>query len=74
MKTIYAINYVLGGQTFVLCVQAEDRDDAFDVARGALRVAGFVSASLQGTARVASQDDIEHDVGLATLGDGTGGR
>lgn len=69
MKTTYAINYVLGGHTLVLCVKAEDRDDAFDVARGVLRKAGFFSASLQGSARVASQDDIERDVGLATEGE-----
>lgn len=57
--TTYAINYVLGGQTRVLIVKAEDRDDAFDKARDALRFAGFPGASIQGTARPASQDDLD---------------
>lgn len=55
----YAINYVLGHATRVLVVDAEDRDDAFDKARAELVRRKLISASLQGCARVASQDDIE---------------
>lgn len=57
--TLYAIDYVLGASTRVLVVKAEDRDDAFDRARTELRARRFFSASIQGTARPASQDDID---------------
>ena len=55
----YAINYVLGYDTRVLVVEADDRDDAYDVARTDLRSRKFFSASLQGSCRVATQSDID---------------
>lgn len=55
----YAIDFVLGGQKHVLCVKAEDRDDAFDKAREQLRQAKLISFSLQGSPRPATDDEIE---------------
>lgn len=55
----YAINYVLGGDTRVLVVDADDRDDAYADAREWLRQRRMISASLQGSCRVASQDDVD---------------
>lgn len=56
----YAINYVLGYSTNVLVVEANDRDDAYAVARAELRARKFYSASLQGSCRVATQSDIDN--------------
>ena len=55
----YAITYVLGAARHVLIVEAPDRDDAYAEARSVLMKKKLYSASLQGTCRVASQDDIE---------------
>ena len=55
----YAINYVLGRDNRVLVVDATDRDDAYSDARSWLVQRRLFSASLQGTCRPASQDDID---------------
>ena len=55
----YAINYVLGRETLVLVVDAQDHDDAYDEARSLLVRRRLFSASLQGSCRPASQDDID---------------
>lgn len=55
----YAIKYVLGRDTRTMVLQASDSDDAFRRCRQNLRDAGFISASIQGSPRPASQDDID---------------
>ena len=55
----YAINYVLGHETHVIVVDAPDRDDAYSEARSLLVRRRLFSASLQGSCRPASQDDID---------------
>ncbi len=55
----YAVDYVLGRDKYTLVVEAEDRDDAYAVARDHLVQKRLFSASLQGTARVATQDDVD---------------
>jgi hypothetical protein len=55
----YAINYVLGRETLVLVVSAADRDDAYGQARDWLVRRRLFSASLQGSCRPATQDDID---------------
>ena len=55
----YSINYVLGRETMVLVVSATDRDDAYYEARSWLVRRRLFSASLQGSCRPASQDDID---------------
>jgi len=55
----FAINYVLGGQTRVLVVQAADRDEAYEEAREWLVSQKLYSAALQGSARPASQSDLD---------------
>ena len=55
----YAINYVLGRETHVLVVDAPDRDDAYGEARALLVRRRLFSASLQGSCRPASHDDID---------------
>jgi len=59
--TRFAVDYVLGASTRVIVVEAEDRDDAFDRARSELRARRLFSASIQGTARPATQEDIERE-------------
>ena len=69
----YAINYVLGRENHTLVVDAPDRDDAYSEARSLLVRCGLFSASLQGSCRPASQDDIEKSLGLREpLTDNTG--
>lgn len=55
----YAINYVLGRDTHVLVVEANDRDDAYDKARYTLVQRRLFAASLQGSCRPASQSDLD---------------
>lgn len=57
--TKYAIDVVLGANRYTLVVCACDRDEAFSIARDSLCEARLFSASLQGTARPASQCDID---------------
>lgn len=55
----YAIEYVLGAKTHTLVVFARDADAAYEKARNVLRVERkFVSASLQGACRRATDEDI----------------
>lgn len=63
MSTLYAIDYVLGGRTLVLTMEAEDRDEAYDIARTTLIEERLFSASLQGSCRIASQGDLEKCAG-----------
>lgn len=63
----YAINYVLGHETRVLVVDAPDRDDAYGEARAWLVGRRLFSASLQGSCRPASQDDIDLAAQTAVL-------
>ncbi len=55
----YAIDYVLGFDKYTLVVEAEDRDEAYAAARDHLVRSKLFSASIQGTARVATQDDVD---------------
>jgi hypothetical protein len=55
----YAIDYVLGHEKRTLVVDAADRDEAYESARDSLMAKRLFSAALQGTCRVASQDDID---------------
>lgn len=55
----YAINYVSGHNTRTMVVDAGDRDDAYAIARDALVKARLYSAALQGSCRIAGQDDID---------------
>ena len=55
----FAVTYILDGVNKRVCViKATDRDDAYDKARAELVSRRWYSASIQGTARPASQEDI----------------
>lgn len=56
----YAITYRLGREAKVLVVDADDRDDAYHKARSLLLRIVLISASPQGTARPATQDEIDN--------------
>ncbi len=56
---IYAIDVVLGSETLIAVARADDADDAYYRIRNGLRERGFVSASMQGSPRSATQNDCD---------------
>lgn len=65
----YAIEYALGERRLLLVVRAQNALDAYDQARKVL-ASTYPSASIQGTARPASADDVDRaaQTGLLDIG------
>lgn len=61
--TNYAVDFILTGtKKQVIVVSAYSRDDAYSRARATLVIRRLIGASIQGTARPATQADIDSSI------------
>lgn len=59
MLEYYAVEFILGRDRHTIIVRAEDPDEAFTVGRACVVRNRLYNASIQGTPRVATRDDID---------------